>query len=223
MIPFPGTLDRSGIGGKIMLTDEQLAWMTQYFPKIENSRLMEASGLTHSTLHRIARSYHLTKSVSGLRAIKRRQAKHIKQVCEANGYYDSLRGKPVSEACREGTRRLWASGFHPTKNMSKRRYQQYIQRKSESRKELWRQERFRQQYGLARQTNLQMPEVNFTKRQICHRYNAQQRGYIITECSRRQDSPYRFVIFYDDDTERSEKFERNLIKDGFEPREWTND
>lgn len=133
---FPGSLDRSGIGGKIMLTDEQLAWMTQYFPKIENSRLMEASGLTHSTLHRIARSYHLTKSVSGLRAIKRRQAKHIKQVCEANGYYDSLRGKPVSEACREGTRRLWASGFHPTKNMSKRRYRQYIHHKSESRKEL---------------------------------------------------------------------------------------
>ena len=91
----------------IVITDEQRAWLCRWFPEVENSRLMEASGMSHSTLHRFAREFGLTKSEKGIRGIKRRQAAHIKRMCEQNGYYDSMRGRPVSEACRRATAQMW--------------------------------------------------------------------------------------------------------------------
>ena len=117
--PFPGEIKRvrverpfttkTGAQGRqsiwtIQLTDDQKAWLIRWFPEEENSRLMAASGLTYSTLHRFARQLNLQKSEAGMARIKKRQARHIKKVCERNGYYDSLRGHTPSEACLEGSR-----------------------------------------------------------------------------------------------------------------------
>ena len=75
--PFPGELQRvmverpfvtkTGAQGRqsiwtIQLTDDQKAWLIRWFPEEENSRLMAASGLTYSTLHRFARQLKLQKS-----------------------------------------------------------------------------------------------------------------------------------------------------------------
>ena len=120
--PFPGVLTAQFVDrpfttklGKAgcqrvkawVLTDEQRAWLCKWFPEEENSRLMKASGMSHSTLHRFAREFGLTKSPKGIKRIKKRQAAHIKRVCEKNGYYDSLRGKQPSEACRKATAQMW--------------------------------------------------------------------------------------------------------------------
>lgn len=79
-----------------------------------------------------------------MKAIRRQQTMDVKKTCEENGYYDSLRGKPVSEACKEGSRRLRASGFCPMRALKKknpRRFKAVIRRRAEARKELWRKER----------------------------------------------------------------------------------
>jgi hypothetical protein len=61
----------------------------------------------------------------------------------------------------------------------------------------------------------------FTKRQVCHRYNALRRGYIIMQdCS--EQSGERYNIYYDDQTERTPIFERNLQKDGFNLLKWND-
>lgn len=53
---FPGTLERNPKGfHEYILTDEQREWLCHYYPIIENPRLMKASGMSHSTLHRFAR------------------------------------------------------------------------------------------------------------------------------------------------------------------------
>ena len=90
---FPGKLTKqrvkkgNGINSmKIVLDEAQEEWMRKWFPKTENSKLAEASGMSHSTLHRFARKMGLTKSKSGLEAIKRRQAAHIRRVLTKNGY-----------------------------------------------------------------------------------------------------------------------------------------
>ena len=90
-----------------VLTDEQEAWFRKWFPEVENSVIAEASGMSFNVLHKFARQYGLTKSEKGLKGIKRRQAAHVKKLCEANGYYDSLRGRQPSAACVEATKKRW--------------------------------------------------------------------------------------------------------------------
>jgi hypothetical protein len=241
--PFPGVLTAQFVDrpfttklGKAgcqrvkawVLTDEQRAWLCKWFPEEENSRLMKASGMSHSTLHRFAREFGLTKSPKGWKRIKKRQAAQIKRVCEKNGYYDSLRGKQPSEACRKATAQMWqeirdGKREHPARIMKRtnpRKYRKWMQRKSEERKETIRKETRRVLYGLQRQTRLKcIVMCKYTKRQTSHRYNALKRGYIIMEdCS--EQGGERYNIYYDNETERAPIFEKNLLKDGFHVMQW---
>ena len=168
--PFPGELTltmvsrpfttKTGRNGcqhikTFVLTDEQRSWLCRWFPEVENSRLIEASGMSHSTLHRFARELGLTKSPKGWKRIKKRQAAHIKRLCEQNGYYDSMRGRPVSEACRRATAQMWqdirdGKREHPArilKRTNPRKYRKWMERKSEARKETIRKETRRVLYG----------------------------------------------------------------------------
>lgn len=242
--PFPGVLTAQMVDrpfttklGKAgcqrvkawVLTDEQRAWFCRWFPEEENSRLMAASGMSHSTLHRFARELGLTKSEKGWKRIKKRQAAHIKRVCEKNGYYDSMRGRQPSEACRKATAQMWqeireGKREHPAHIMRRenpRKYRQWMQRKSQERRETIRKEQRRVLYGMERKTRLKcIVMCKYTRSQVAHRYNALKRGYIIMEdCT--EQSGERYNIYYDHDTERSTLFERNLLKDGFQLKEWT--
>ena len=231
MKPFPGTVTRQGQGGRYTLTDEQKEWLRQWFPVTENRRLVKASGLTSSTLHRLARDLGLTKSEKGMRAIKRRQAAHIKRVCEKNGYYDSLRGKAPCEAAHEGTRRMWKEiregkredPIAIMKRKNPRRYRQLMKHKSEQRKETIIRERMRMKWGLPRKTRLAIVVMQpYTTSQICHRCNALKKGYILADtCS--EGSGHRYMIYYDSETKRSQRFEMNCVKDGFRIEEWQFD
>lgn len=207
----------------IVLTPEQEAWLRRWYPEVENPILLKASGMSHSTLHRFAREFGLVKSEKGIKGIRKRQAAHIKKVCEANGYYDSLRGKPVSEACLQATAKMWqeirdGKREHPFKIMKRtnpRKYKKWLERRSEARREQVRKEIRREIYGLPRKTKLKIVVMNkFTRSQVCHRYYALKRGYILMEdCS--EQSGERYNIYYDDLTDRAPIFEQNLIKDGF--------
>jgi len=240
--PFPGVLTaqvvdrpfttKTGRAGcqrvkAWVLTDEQREWLCRWFPEEENSRLMAASGMSHATLHRFARELGLTKSPKGMKRIKRRQARHIKRVCEKNGYYDSIRGRKPSEACRKATARMWqevreGKREHPAiimKRENPRKYRQWVQHMSDERRDTIRKEKRRVLYGMERKTRLRIVLCKYTKRQVSHRYNALKRGYIIMEdCS--EQSGERYNIYYDDKTQRSQRFEQNLEKDGFHVKEW---
>ena len=189
---------------------------------------MKMSGMSHSTLHRFAREFGLTKSAKGIKRIKKRQAAHIKKVCERNGYYDSIRGKQPSEACRQATAQMWqdirdGKREHPARIMKRknpRKYRKWMERKSIERKEAIRKEIRRVVYGLERKTRLKcIVMCPYTKRQTSHRYNALKRGYIVMQdCS--EQGGERYNIYFDQDTERSPIFENNLLKDGFRIKQW---
>lgn len=212
-----------------ILTPEQEAWFRRWFPEVENIILMKATGMSQTTLHRFARKFGLTKSERGFRGIMKRQAILCKKINEANGYYDSLRGKPVSEACRKAVSRMWqeirdGKREHPFAVMKRdnpRKYRQYMQHKSEERKETIRKETRRVLYGLKRKTRLKCVVMcPYTKRQTSHRYNALLRGYIVMQdCS--DQGGERYNIYYDDQTHRAPIFERNLLADGFQVKRWT--
>ena len=235
--PFPGVLTaqmverpyitKTGKQGcnrvkAFVLTDEQEAWFRKWFPEVENSVIAEVSGMGLNCIHKFARLYGLTKSEKGMKAIKRRQAAHIKKVCERNGYYDSLRGRQPSAASVEATKKRWqevreGKREHPIKALKRknpRKYKRKMQERSEERKELIRKERRREIYGLERKTNLRLPMNKYTRRQVSHRYNALKKGYyVMLDCS--EGSGERYNIYYNEDTKRSQYFERNLVNDGF--------
>ena len=201
-----------------VLTDEQRAWLCKWFPEEENSRLMKASGMSHSTLHRFAREFGLTKSPKGWKRIKKRQAAHIKRVCE----------RQPSEACRKATAQMWqdirdGKREHPARIMKRtnpRKYRKWMERKSQERKETIRKETRRVLYGMERKTRLKcIVMCPYTRRQTSHRYNALKRGYIIMEDCTEQGGE-RYNIYYDKETERAPIFEKNLLKDGFRIKQW---
>ena len=243
--PFPGVLTAQFVDrpfttktGKAgcqrvkawVLTDEQRAWLCKWFPEEENSRLMKASGMSHSTLHRFARELGLTKSENGMKRIMRRHAAHIKRVCEKNGYYDSMRGRKPSEATLKATAQMWqevreGKREHPARIMKRtnpRKYRKWMERKSQERKDTIRKEKLRVVYGLERKTRLKcIVMCPYTRRQISHRYNALKRGYIVMEDCTEQGGE-RYNIYYDSETERAPIFEKNLLKDGFKIIQWND-
>ena len=179
------------------------------FPKNSNRRMMAWFGLSFSTLQRFKREFGLEKD---MKAIIRQQAKDTKRICERNGYYASLRGKKPSEASIEGTRKLFASGFHPMKQLkanNPRKYKRLMRKKGEQRKELWRKERLRAFYGLERQTNLRIPSAPMSRRATV------QKHAMIKVCNYFADplgDPH--IICYDSETQRSAQREATAAKHG---------
>ena len=179
------------------------------FPKNSNRRMMAWFGISFSTLQRFRREFGLEKD---MKAIRKQQAKDIKKICERNGYYASLRGKKPSEASIEAIRQLRAAGFHPLKQLkanNPRKYKRLMQKKSEQRKELWRKERLRQDYGLERKTALNVP-LN----PLPHKASAQKHA-MIKSCNYFADplgDPH--IICYDSDTQRSAQREATAAKYG---------
>ena len=179
------------------------------FPKNSNRRMMAWFGLSFSTLQRFKREFGLEKD---MKSIIRQQAKDTKRICEKNGYYASLRGKKPSEACFDGARKLFASGFHPMKQLkanNPRKYKRLMQKKSEQRKELWRKERLRAFYGLERQTNLHIPSSP-----LSHRAAAQK--YAMIKCCNYFPDPDGdpHIVCYDSETQRSARREATAAKHG---------
>ena len=179
------------------------------FPKNSNRRMMAWFGISFSTLQRFKREFGLEKD---MQAVRKQQAKDTKRICERNGYYASLRGKKPSEACFEGARKLFASGFHPMKQLkanNPRKYKQLLRKRSEKRKELYRKEQLRAFYGLERQTNLRIPTNPMSHRATAHKHA------MIKCCNYFADplgDPH--VICYDSETQRSARRETTAAKHG---------
>lgn len=224
MKPFPGEVEMTK--GKVhhrVLNDEQREWLCRWFPTTENARLSKAMGISDGKLHDFARELGLKKSEAGLKAIRKRRDKAAARTNERNGCYDRKRGHPPSDATLQGNQRRWEEtrmGLRESpavmlKRTNPKKYKEWMEKRSHERKESIRKEKMRMIYGLERKTRLKVVVLMPYKRsQLHHRCNALRRGYLLDEdCS--EGSPGRYVIYYDEETQRSAKFEANCIKDGF--------
>ena len=225
MKQFPGEIEMAH-NGKVhylVLNEEQKEWLRRWFPETENCRLAKAMGISLYKLHDFARKLGLTKSEAGMKAIKRRQTKAMAKTNERNGCYDRKRGHPVSEATLAGNRKRWEeyrsglreSTYETLQRRDPKKYQAVKELRSQNRRELIEKEKRRIIYGLERKTNIKVVVMKpYTRSQTSHRHNALLRGYLLDEdCSEGQ--PGRYVIYYDEETNRSERFEKNCIADGF--------
>ena len=222
MKPYPGQTEKRN--GTFVLTQEQKEWFCRWFPETENSRIAKAMGVSMSSMHRIKRELGLTKSDKGMKAIKRRQAAHIKKVCEKNGYYESLKGRQPSEKCKAAYREYLRSERykHPSlilKEKNPRLYRKKMDERSRIRKELIGKDKWRVSVGLEQTTRMNLPQFNYTRKEVNRRFLAKRRGYILGDYSERYGE--RFTLYFDKDTIRTELFEKNCMADGFKIMELT--
>lgn len=222
MKPYPGQTEKRN--GTFVLTQEQKEWFCRWFPETENSRIAKAMGVSVSSMHRIKRELGLTKSDKGMKAIKRRQAAQIKKVCQENGYYESLEGRQPSEKCKAAYREYLRSERykHPSlilKEKNPRLYRKKMDERSRTRKELIGKDKWRVSVGLEQTTRINLPQFNYTKKEISRRFLAKRRGYILGDYSERYGE--RFTLYFDKDTNRTELFEKNCMADGFKIMELT--
>lgn len=229
--PFPGPMQkkRSNGGSKYVLTAEQEQWLRDYFPTHRGDMLRAMMGVSLSTFYRLLKCCGVEKTDAQRARIFRRNAKIGRQTCEANGYYDSIRGKRPSQQCIDGSRAMWqrihsGEALHPLQKIKKdnpRRYKRLCEERSRKRKMVFKIERLRLMSGLKQETKLNVCAQPFTRSQTCHRNNALKRGYYYY-VTRGEQSPERWNIYFDKDTIRSPRFEANLKADGFHVVEGTN-
>ena len=225
MKPFPGELRKEKRGSRwfLVLNEDQKIWFAKWFPVTENKRLAKAMGVCISTIQKFASELDIRKSEAGMRAIKRRQTAAMLKANIRNGCYDRKRGHPISEATMAGNRRRWEEqrlgiredSAAKMKRENPKKYAEWMRKKSEERKELIRKEKMRVVYGLERQTTLKAVVLKpYTRSQIHHRHMALEYGYLLDEDCR-EGTTGRYTIYYDDQTHRSERFEKNCIANGF--------
>lgn len=194
------------------LTPELEQHFRRLFPKTINREMMRLFGISFSTMQRFKRQLGLEKKMP---VIRRKQAAIAKQICEANGYYDSIRGKAPSEACQEASRQKRASGFHPMKALKRknpRRYKRICQERSEKRKELCRKERLRVNWGMQQHTKLYLPYAPLGRKRSVFRNCCKQVGYIP---GAGRDEQERWYIYYTAATCRSQIRELHGARLGF--------
>ena len=90
---------------------------------------------------------------------------------------------------------------------------------SERRKELMRKERRRVEWAIGQQTKIYIPLTPFNCAQLSCRMHALEKGYVL-DADYKEGSPNRWKIFYDDDTPRDPRFEKNCNKNGFKVERW---
>lgn len=199
------------------LTPELEKEFRRLFPVTMNRRMMELFGISFSTMQRFKRQLGLEKNKA---VIRKKLTKQVKKTCEKNGYYESIRGVRPSDNCFKAIHEKFESGWHPMKALkaeNTRKYNRICKQRSETRKELIAKERKHISWGLSQTTHLHLPSETFTKSQLYRRSSALKRGYLLGD--KGEFSGERFVIFYDEHTERSTIFEQNCINDGFTLKE----
>lgn len=194
------------------LTPELERHFCRLFPTTINREMMRLFGISFSTMQRFKRQLGLSKK---MKTIRRKQAAIAKQICEENGYYDSIRGKQPSEACKEATREMWRNGFHPMKALKRKnriKYERVCKQRGEARKELIRKERIRVNWGMERETKLYIPYDPIGPKRISFRNNCKKAGYIP---GRARDDRDKWNIYYNSKTNRTPIREANGKKLGF--------
>ena len=180
----------------------------ELFPKHSTRRIMEWFGISFSTCQKFKRQLGLQKD---MKKIRKEMARDCKRICEKNGYYASLRGKPLSEAAMEGTRKLRSTGFHPLKMLRETRPQKYralMKKRSKQRKELYRKEQLRVKYGLERKTRLNVVEHPITRRASSWKY------VMIKRHNYFADENDVWAVCYDSQTKRSARSEATALRHG---------
>ena len=207
MTPFPGQIQKHGCK-KMTITPEQEAWFRVEFPRNTNGELATAMGLHPYTVRILARQVGLEKSKEWLSAFRSKTAIVVCARLRARGVYDS----PEWKAAVGHPDRYWLQKWRAslTPEQKEKLHQSYLAYGARLREKIQR-DRKRVALGLKPLTKL-FSEQPYNLRQTHARYSARKHNYIVPLGAKGDE---RYNIYYDSETNRSQRVEANLRKHGF--------
>lgn len=192
----------------IILTRQQQNYLRRHYQHTKNDELVATLGISHSSLHRLARKMGLHKSRQFIRRCQAESTAIMKEVNSDNGYYFQQRyaRKQWQEYREQGTRpsSCFKPGVSSAKRLGAKKEQQRLLKSHQSRRETLERDKRRVRLGLQPFTRI-IKECKLSRKQISIRHNMKKRGYIVFRTD--ADS-----IYYDQNTSRSPIMERHAVK-----------
>jgi hypothetical protein len=158
------------------LTPEQLAWFTENFDHTKNQELADRLGTSPSSVTRMARELGLWKTKEFVAAMQRNASEHG---ARANRLMGGNAG--AVNLLKYGKATRFKPGTSQKDRMSAEAFADMHRRIGESRKETFRKERVRVNWGFEQKTNLRV--VKCPKEKISIRNGLRKRGYEIARAS----------------------------------------
>lgn len=156
---------------KIVLSPKAEKWLIRHFKHTKNDVIMAKLGLSHSTLHRLARELGLTKSRQFIKKTQQECTAAAIESHQRNGTYP-----PKGYRIPRSDEFCFKPGITPEMRLGKKRNQERIAKAAASRRETVRKERARIVWGFDQKTKLKL--VHNRKRAI-YRHALKKRGYIV--------------------------------------------
>lgn len=158
------------------LSEAQLEWFRNHFAETKNDELAEYLGISPRSVVRLAREYGLEKTKAFVAAMQRNASEHGARVTRASGGNAGSRNLLVY-----GKATRFKAGESNKDRMSVEAFADMHRRIGESRKETFRKERVRVNWGFEQRTKLRV--VKCPKEKIHLRNKLRKRGYEIERAS----------------------------------------
>lgn len=155
---------------KIILSPQQERWLIRHFKHTKNDEIMSRLGLSHSTLHRFAREFGLTKSRKFMKKCQTATTEAAWRANRRNNWPPKGYRIPNSE------KNYFKKGITNLQRIGPKREAERIAKAAASRRETRRKERASILFGLPQKTKLKI-FGNPNRTQI--RYQLKKRGYLV--------------------------------------------
>lgn len=158
------------------LTPEQLAWFTENFDHTKNQELADRLGTSPRSVTRIARELGLWKSKEFVTSMQRNASEHGARAIRLMGG-----NAGAVNLLKYGKATRFKPGTSQKERMSAEAFADMHRRIGESRKETFRKERVRVNWGFEQKTNLRV--VQCPREKVLLRLNLRRHGYEIARAS----------------------------------------
>ena len=158
------------------LTQEQREWFVANFDHTKNQELADHLGTSLSSVIRMARELGLWKTKEFMAAMQRNATEHGARAIRLMGG-----NAGAVNLLKYGKATRFKPGTSQKDRMSAEAFAEMQRRKGETRKEIYRKERIRVNWGLEQKTNLRV--VQCPPEKISLRCNLRKRGYEIARAS----------------------------------------
>ena len=158
------------------LTQEQLEWFRENFDHTKNQKLADRLGTSPRTVTRMARELGLLKTKEFVAAMQRNASEHGARATRLMGG-----NAGAVNLLKYGKATRYKAGENQKDRMSAEAFADMHRRIGVARKETFRKERIRVNWGLEQQTNLRV--VQCPREKIRLRLNLRRHGYMIARAS----------------------------------------
>lgn len=201
--PFPQPVHRIDGRQKIALDEAQTEWFRENYPCASDRDIITEMGVSINWVKKEANTLGLKKSKEYKASVRKFMAE------KARGYWQRVRNGEIENP------------YTAMRIQDPERFAEIHKNINRKVAAIRRAETLRVLSGVKQETRMRITLKPYSKSQCSHRCSALKRGYWFYEDNSEQGGE-RWNIYYDKDTKRTPRFEKNLLKDGFNVLDGSN-